>query len=348
MKEYFKKLLQIYLNQPFVTHHHTGGFDVKSYPQGYFKSFGDKNADKIFYVIWLDNGGSGFFSNVSNVLCHLKLADQLGMMPVVDFFNFKTLYNVTGEINNTENAWEYYFKPVSEFSLPEVYQSKNVFFCSGSYPPSLGYSITAVHNLPEVYHKYIRLQHYIEKMIEDHTIQLKFEGRILGIHFRGQEQKLAPRHSFPPTEKQMIRYCDMIIEKHKIERIFIVTEEQRYLDLFIKKYNKKLIYTDSFRTYNTNAYNLNPRDNHRYRLGLEVLVDAFLLSRCTGLLCSDSNVSEFTRFVNNKNFEFTYTIQNGVNSSNKLLARHLFGLKKNIPSALGGLQDNVMVYQNSN
>jgi len=37
--------------------------NVKTFPAGYFKSFGKENSNKIFYVIWLDKG-SGFFSNL--------------------------------------------------------------------------------------------------------------------------------------------------------------------------------------------------------------------------------------------------------------------------------------------
>ena len=314
--------------------------DVKKLPMGYFKSFGWKNPDKIFYVIWIDNMGSGFFSNVSNVLCHLKIADFAGMIPVIDFQNFKTLYNEN--ISNNENSWEYYFKSVSPFHLDEVYASKNVFFCSGKYPASFGCSITQINGLYEgIYKKYIFFQDHVEELVNEYSKD--FNGKILGIHFRGQEQKIAVGHSFPPTEQQMIKYTDQIIEKYNIDKIFFVSEEQGYLDLFIKRYGDKILYTNSFRTYEVNAYNLSPREKHRYLLGLNVLVDACLLSMCTGLLCGDSNVSEFSRFINNKKFEFVYKVNNGVNSSNPMIARHLYKIKKLLPTYLGGLSDVVSI-----
>src|SRR5690348_5593417 len=68
-------------------------FDLDMMPAGYFKSFGKRNPDKIFYVIWRDEMGAGFFSNFAHVLSHLKIADVSGMTPVVDFQNFKTLFN---------------------------------------------------------------------------------------------------------------------------------------------------------------------------------------------------------------------------------------------------------------
>lgn len=317
-------------------------FDVKKLPMGHFKSFGEKNPDKIFYVIWIDNMGSGFFSNVSNVLCHLKIADSAGMIPVIDFQNFKTLYNEGEAINDNKNAWEYYFKPVSPFHLDEVYESKNVFFCSGKYPASFGCCITQINGLyEEIYKKYVSPQNHVEDLVKGHA--KKISGKVLGIHFRGQEQKIRAGHSFPPTEKQMIKYTDEIIEKYNINKIFFVSEEQGYLDLFINRYGEKVLYTDSYRTYEVNAYNLTPREKHRYLLGLNVLVDSCLLSMCNGLLCGDSNVSEFARFINNKEFEFVYNLYNGVNSSNPLLARYSYGIKKVLPSYLGGFPDIVSI-----
>jgi hypothetical protein len=345
MKRHIKKYLKRHFESDFAlkgSSREAFPFDIIRLPNGYFKSFGRKNRDKIFYVIWRNHMGSGFFSNVSQVLCHLKIADIAGMIPVVDFKNFKTLYNENMAVHNTDNAWEYYFKPVSSFHLDEVYESQNVFFCSGEYPTAMGYNITKINGLyEEIYRKYIFLQNHVEEHLKDYLD--KFDSRVLGIHFRGQEQKLAARHSFPPTEKQMIKYTDEIIEKYNIEKIFVVTEEQGYLDLFIGRYGEKVFYTDSYRTYQVNAYNLSPREKHRYLLGLNILIDAYLLSMCNGILCGDSNVSEFARFVNNKRFDFIYYIDNGVNSSNPLIARYLYGVKKRLPSNFGGLLNRIMI-----
>ena len=344
MKTYIKHFLKRYLGKgfPSKTSCEEYPFNIKKLPIGYFKSFGRKNPDKIFYVIWRDHMGSGFFSNVSHVLCHLKIADIAGMIPVVDFKNFKTLYNENIMVHNTENAWEYYFKPVSVFHLDEVYESKNVFFCSGEYPVSMGYNITQINGLyEEIYKKKLFLQNYVEELLKKHLGN--FNDRVLGIHFRGQEQKLAASHSFPPSEQQMIKYTNEIIAKYNIDKIFIVTEEHAYLDLFIEKYGKKVFYTDSYRTYKVNAYKFNPREKHRYLLGLNVLIDTYLLSMCNGILCGDSNVSEFARFINNKRFEFVYYIDNGVNSSNPLIAKYLYRIKERLPSHFGGLSDRILI-----
>ena len=321
--------------------------DVKKFPMGYYKSFGDKNPDKIFYVIWIDYKGGGLFSNVSSVLCHLKIAEEAGMIPVVDFQNFKTHYNEVNPIRGTTNAWEYYFKPVSEYTLDEVYKSKNVFFGTGAYPVSMGYNITEIEGISEIYKKYIFLQPYVEELIDSYVKKFDFNDKVLGVHFRGQDMKYAPGHPFPPTEKQMLDRTDEILKKYNLEKIFVVTIIQEYNDLFIKKYGDKIIYTDSFRigTHKKNVFNLSPRENHLYLLGLEVLIDAFLFSKCTGILCGDSNISEFARFINPK-FKFVYKIDNGFNSENALIARHLYSIKKLLPPFLGGLSDKITIEEN--
>ena len=141
----------------------------------------------------------------------------------------------------------------------------------------------------------------------------------------------------------MIKYTDQILQEYDVDRIFVVTEEQSYLDLYVKRYGNKVLYNDSYRTYRVNSYNIQPRDDHRYKLGLEVLVDSLMLSKCRGLLCGDSNVSEFARFANNNRYEFVYKIYNGVNSERPLVARHLYGVKKLLPPRLGGLADRVTI-----
>ena len=72
------------------------------------------------YVIRQPARRRGFFSLVSSVACHVDFAIQRNLEPFVDFQTTTTLYN-DGVINGSENAWNYYFKPVSSInSLDEI------------------------------------------------------------------------------------------------------------------------------------------------------------------------------------------------------------------------------------
>lgn len=345
IKKWLRRQVDKYVSRVFVDAQPYKSFvDIQKLPHGYYKSFGQKNPSKIFYVIWLDHRGSGFFSNFSSVLCHLKIAKENSLIPVIDFQNFPTLYNEKSKINQTANSWEYYFTPVSQSTLQEVYQSKHVFFSSGLYPRGMSYSITENPGLYQIFQKNISLQPDVKAKIASFTGKINF-NQALGIHFRGQEQKYATGHSFPPTEAQMFRYTDAIMAKYHLNKIFLVTEDSEYLKIFIRRYGDQVIYSDMFRTHGVNAYKLRPRPNHMYLLGREVLVDAYLLARCRGLLCGDSNVSEIARFINHGKYRVIYKIDNGINSSNPLIARHLYGLKKALPSQYGGLTDKLTIIE---
>ena len=53
--------------------------------------------------------GAGMFSNFIYVLNHVNIAKN-NFIPIVDMENFTTIYNERQKINNTYNAWEYYFE----------------------------------------------------------------------------------------------------------------------------------------------------------------------------------------------------------------------------------------------
>jgi hypothetical protein len=313
-------------------------FELKSQLNGYYKIFGNKNPDKTFFIIWREWLGSGFFANFSQVIAYMRCADALGMIPIIDFQNFKTLYNEKEPIDGTKNAWEYYFKQVSDYSLDEIYKSKNVFFCNGELAPSSLREFQTDGSYKDFYDKRIVLQPEVEREIEKYSNF--FDKKILGIHFRGKEMNYAPLHQYAPTILQMTRYTDEILEKYQIDRIFMVTEEKNYLDFFIKRYGKIVMFSDAFRVAKVNAYNLNPRKNHRYLLGREALIDATLLAKCTGILRSSSCLSSHSVAIGNHKFD--YVIDNGVNFRSRYLARYSYGIKKLLPKNFGGLKDNVI------
>jgi hypothetical protein len=305
-----------------------------SYP-GRVASLGAKHPDRMFYVVWVDNYGSGFFSNLTHVLCHLAVADSLGMAPVVDLQNFPTFYNEDVEIAGTRNAWEYYFAQTSEISLQEVYDSRHVFFCDGRRPSGYSYKVTDHPSLSRIFDRFVKIRPDIEKTASEWAGRLS--ARTLGVHFRGQELNRTAGHFFGPTERQILKVTSAALEEGHFDRIFMVTEDQKCLDLFRKEFGSMVLATDSFRTSGENAYRLSPRPLHRYLLGREILVDAMVLSRCRALIASPSNVSDFAVLMNGGRFETIWTIANGKSSKNPMVALYQYGLLRRLPPRLGGL-----------
>ena len=315
-------------------------FGIDQLPRGRMASMGPRHSDRVFYVIWRENYGSGFFSNVSHVLCHLIVADRLGMEPVVDFENFPTLYNEDVEVSGASNAWEYYFRPTASVPLEEVYESRHVYFCDGQWPTGFSYNVTETAESKVVFDRYVAVLPSIEDMVG--KWKSEFGVKTLGVHFRGQEQNRAPGHPFGPTERQILEVTSTLLAGRGFDRIFLVTEDQGYLDIFRREFGDLVVATDSFRTRGENAYRMRPRPLHMYLLGREILVDTLLLGRCEGLVASGSNVSEFAKLLNGGRFEGVWRIQNGSNSTNPLVAFYLFGLRKRLPPRLGGLPGRIL------
>lgn len=315
---------------------------VLSALKGYFRSFGTLNRDDTFYVIWRKNHGAGFFSNFSFVLAHMKVALDNQMIPIVDFENFPTLYNETQLIDGERNSWMYYFSQPSDHSLAEVYSSKSVFFCDGIWPPGLSMNISKIPGLfTDVYEKKISFSPALISRLREaeHIISAK----TLGLHFRGKDQNLAPGHWFGPTVQQIFGCIDSILSRHDIDKIFVGTDEPSYLRALVGRYGDRITYLDSYRSKNVIAYNENPRERHRYLLGMEVCVEGILLSRCVGLLCGSSNVSEFAVFHNNGKFKFIHSIDNGRNSDRALLAAMMYRARTNLPTFFGGLKNDLVI-----
>lgn len=89
-------------------------------------SFGEKNEDKIFYVIRpRKNSVEGLMALLFYVIQQIGYAEKNNYIPVVDFKNYKTQYNIADE-----NAWECFFEQISNYSLEEVYKVRT-WFCLG-------------------------------------------------------------------------------------------------------------------------------------------------------------------------------------------------------------------------
>ena len=178
------------------------------------RSKGELNKDKIFYVIQR-NPGKGFFSNVAFVTNHIKVAIDNGFIPIVDMENFVTWYNEKNKILKTNNAWEYYFEQISNFSLKDVYNSKNIILTNRNFYRSSGFldSINEDKELKNVFQKYILIKKNKLKVIHYLKKKLFEKKKILGVHFRGTGYKIG-RQPHPATIKQMINRLNKINLKH--------------------------------------------------------------------------------------------------------------------------------------
>jgi hypothetical protein len=306
-------------------------------------SFGNKNPEKIFYII-RRSPGAGLFSNVISVLNHLKICEDNKYIPYVDMENFLTIYNENLIINGTFNAWEYYFKKVSNYTLSEIYDSKNVIISSNVIRKNFEHWPNKNKVFKKIYNKYIYFKDDINNKAHDFCISNYIETEnTLGIHFRGTSYKKSAGHHYPGTIEQFTNIIENLLKNYNFTKIFLVTEETNYLNNLKKRFKNKICYIDSYRSNIDDAFNTFPRSLHRYKLGEESVLESIILSKCRGILYVSSNIVHFSNLISNNNQKL-FELYNGLNSKNQFLANFKWYIKKHLPYKLFGLKNKIIIH----
>lgn len=280
------------------------------------KSFGKKNKNKIFYVIKRTPGG-GFFSNLAYILLNLQIADNNNYIPIVDMQNFPTMYNQKKNIRNIKNVWQIFFHQTTTYDLESVYKSKNVYFS----PNNLNFRLEVFkqRKIKKIFDRYIKINDEILKIISIFTKKNFKNKKVLGIHFRGTDQKIAPNHSFPPTIFEIKNLIDKKIKYERFDKVFLLTEQLKYHNELKKTYGSLICSYDYFRSDDVKDFSSNLRKNHRNRLGIESLVETITLSKCNEIVYCETNISLFAIFYSNFKIKKCH-LDKGIKSSIPLLA----------------------------
>ena len=298
-------------------------------------SFGNLNKYKNFYII-NRSPGAGIFSNLTFVLNYILVSKKKNFIPIIDMKNFPTIYNEKNKIFSFNNAWNYYFKALNNYSLKEVYKSKNVYFSNSFFEKGMSLDMTNK-KLRNQFKEIIINKKLQQKANNFSNCVFKKNDRVLGVHFRGSTYKVARGHALPPTPKLMIENINLLIKRFRYNKLFIVTEEQKYLDILRNEYGNKCTFYNSYRMDKLDSFKIYPRKYHRYKLGEETVVETLILSKCAGLTYIKSNVVSAAICFSKKKQKY-HEIFLGYNSRNKYIARWFWYIKKLFPKNFGGLK----------
>lgn len=288
------------------------------------KSFGDKNPDKTFYVLrpYYYLTRNALTENVSNLLMHyyrnlqnLAYAIENGWIPVVDWQNYGPFpHGEDYPINGTTNCWEYYWNQPSEYTLEEVYQSKNVILSvqntrDNKYVPSCSfqsplqvYAEKLATDCPK-YDSTITFNKYTEEYIDGKQAELFPKGkRILGVSVRGTSYGVCTTtnnvngHPIQPELSELIKSIRKRMQEWDMDYVFITCELESII-LQIKdvlgdcviflprtRYQKPPMRGDVEKK-------LDPLylPGKKYQSNLDYLTEMVLLSRCNSLLAAMSS-----------------------------------------------------------
>jgi len=339
-----KKILRIFLkntfDRPIQSFKKNKFIFLKNSPDFKSFNFGKKNKDKKFYVIRVYKSGGGLFSNLLYVLNHLKVAGKLRLIPIVDMENFYTLYNEKNKINGTKNSWLYYFKQVSKYSLEDVYESSNVTFSNSSM--SFPRNFIQNNNFKKIFKNNIKIKDFFLENVNRFKHKNFHNKKIIGVHLRGTDMRITPNHTMPPTPDQIFYILDKMLKLKKFDKIFLVTDQKKYLDKFKKKYKNLLCYTDCFRSDKNKIFDIKIRKNHRFKLGQESLEQMLLLSKLKYIISSKSNLSRCSMMIS-KNSIKSAELNNGMNSKKILFARVKWFIKDKLPESIFGFKKKLNI-----
>jgi len=276
------------------------------------------NSEKpVFYIIRRDRLGAGFFSNYFWVLGHTVYAVENKMIPVVDMKHYKTFYHEKKKIRGTDNAWNYYFEEPDGVTLKKAYQSRNYKLSEFRYLENYAQKYCGEYGYPsreavEYYQPYLRQYFKIHEDLlrefEQKMAQLNWkQKKILGVHYRGTDMKYVQNtdHFRPLSLQNYLEEVKKLMNSSDYTDLFLATDEEYAVNEFCQEFGDKVMLNHTYRAAEETSVGIHEqhgsaRKNHQYLLGLEVLEDAFFLSKCQGFVCGLSNVA-FASILWNQN-----------------------------------------------
>ena len=219
----------------------------------------------------------GFFTNLFHILQYLKEADLENRIPII--------YWVDGcykkrkeEAYEGDNVWEYFFDPVSEYRLEDVFPEFKVLPYSNlevkgsnvkvvrkfrdkpvSYEPdncwNWGYPPDeCVNNMTQesreyiggLISKYIRINKKVSDKIDDFVDKHMDGCHVLGVHRRGQMDQRGAQGNKPSV--RYLKRVESYLQEKPDAKVFVATENWTSLNEFKNAFGDKVIYRDTFKS----------------------------------------------------------------------------------------------------
>ena len=279
------------------------------------------------YSIQETGNGIGFFAELGMTLIKLYFADERGFVPHVCWGDRYVYYEPDG-IRGEKNAFLHYFRPVSEVvsiehaahvvcQAPWHCEQVKALYSAISYDVSQAY----IDAMADMLRKYIDYNDETKKYLKEEYDRLLGGRKTLAVHYRVTDfNKGYNNHPVPVQVEQEIQKVGELIRGNGYEQIFLATDENAVVERFRREFGDAVkVYEDTYRDDGSGesiAFSKSDRENHHYKLGLEVLRDQYTLTNCTGIVCGYSNITFIARVMRrawfDQNWEDYCLIDNGL------------------------------------
>ena len=265
---------------------------------------------------------AGFFSNYFFVLEGIILARKSGLQPVIGF-PVNNARRIGRRVTATER-WSDFFD-VSEVCTPhleaEPYQKIH------SRPLGVIAELS-IKEVSDVASRGLAIRQLVrdEFQREKEALFGAPEEMTLGVHFRSGDMNWNPGHPTPPSAKQVIDVVSKFLHYHPFKKIFVATDTPAFARKLRKSVALPVLTFPHRRSLNLGWANTDSVKG--------VLIDAYLLSKCDGLVHSRSNVSLAARVLRADPFVSRIEIDLGLNPPTLVAALVSAVKRKILPSKL--------------
>lgn len=284
----------------------------------------------ILCDIEIEGENEGFFALVRWTLDALYFCDCFSLYPYIRFSSKNLYYDNT--LSGERNTFEYFFeqpinKDLSNYITIIKYNSRNRLkaeFLNGG----VSYRVTEMYidEMARIMRKYLRFNNEIKQIIDEELKKNRISEKTLGVHIRGTDYKSNYKnHPCYVAPNEYYKYINEAFSIYDFEKIYIATDDEDILKVFIEKYGiKKVVFAENtVRSRGVEGVHTSPgnREHHKYMLGVEVICDMCMLASCGGVISGMSQVGLMSRiYKKSKEGSFLYdkTIDKGLNSKGKI------------------------------
>lgn len=216
-------------------------------------SWGTEFQHKRFLVIRRRDRYAGLFSYFYTNLCWMLYACDHGMIPVVDMQTHRNLYQRWRDWRRV-NSWELFFEQPFGYSLPDISRAAHVLVATGVDPDVCKLPVDVWDSSPGANSRLRSVREFVREHMKVKTSRLEayqneeFESAlssgVLGVFARGTDYvTVKPRGSTvqPSAEMVIAKVREYLLDGHKSERVYLVTEDPFVASQFKKAFGDRLI-----------------------------------------------------------------------------------------------------------
>lgn len=238
---------------------------------------------------------TGMFSEMFNFINQANICDRL-KYDGITVINFSNIY-YSKEMNKLNSFYQYFYDktddsiqiPENNYNILDIHKKINNIDSSELY-----FNNTLRLIVNRIIYKYLHLNDSVNNLINEFYVNNIKNKNILGIQIRRTD------HHHHGRIVNINKFYEIIENNYNnYDGFFVMSDDGNIIDYLKEKYDKIIILPNVYRSYsNIAVHYINEFDN--YKKGLDIILETYLLSKCSKIIATNSNISLFAICLNNE------------------------------------------------